>query len=49
LEKVFSLEKDTKIESLENLMLNMVYYPSDINVVEELIKKNNTEVATLKK
>ena len=49
LEKVSSLAKDTKIQSLENLVLRMGYDPSNINVVEELIKKKNTEVASLKK
>lgn len=49
LEKVSSLAKDTKIQSLENILLRMGYDPSNINVVEELIKKKNVEVAALKK
>jgi len=49
LEKISSSAKDTNIQSLENLVLNMGYDPSNINVVEELIKKKNTEVAALKK
>lgn len=34
---------------MEKLVLRMGYDPSNINVVEELIKKKNTKVATLKK
>lgn len=49
LEKVSSLAKDTKFQYLENIVLRMGYDPSNINVVEELIKKNNTEVVELKK
>jgi len=43
------LAKDTKIQSLENLVLKMRYDPSNINVAEELIKKKNVEVAALRK
>lgn len=49
LEKVCSLAKDTKIQSLENLVLKMGYDPSNINATKELIKKKNTEVVALKK
>lgn len=49
LEKVSSLAKDTKIQSLKNLVLRMGYDPSNINVIEEIIKVNKTEVVTLKK
>jgi len=49
LEKVSSLAKDTKIQSLGNVVLRMGYDPSNINATEELIKKNNIEVATSKK
>ena len=49
LEKVSSLAKDTNIKSLENLVLRMGYDPSNLNDVQELIKKNSIEVAALKK
>ena len=49
LEKISSLAKDTKIQSLENLVLRMGYGPSNINAAEELIKKKNTEFPALKK
>lgn len=49
LEKVSSLAKDTRIQSLENLVLRMGYDPSKKSVAEELIKKKNTEVVALKK
>jgi len=49
LEKVSSLAKDTKIKSLEDLVLKMGYDPSNINVVEELVRKKNVELSTLRK
>jgi len=49
LENVSSLSKDTKIQSLENLVLRMGYDPSNINATKELIKEKNIEVAALKK
>eukprot|EP00253_Pinus_taeda_P032704 PITA_32704 len=49
LEKVSSLAKDTKIKYLEDLVIEMGYDPSNINVVEELVKKKNVEVSALRK
>lgn len=43
------MAKDTKIKSLEDLVLKMGYDPSNINAVEELIKKKNIELSTLRK
>jgi hypothetical protein len=46
---VSSLEKDNKIKSLEELALKIGYDPANIKAVEELIKKKNTDIATLRK
>ena len=49
IEKVSSLAKDTKIKSLEDLVLKVGYDPSNINVAEEIVKKKNAEISTLRK
>lgn len=49
IEKVSSLEKDTKIKYLEDLVLKMGYDPCSINFVEEIFKKKNAEVSALRK
>jgi len=49
LEKVSSLVKDTKIKSLEYMVLKMGYDPSNMNVAEELVKKKNVELSKLRK
>lgn len=49
IKNVSLLEKDTKIKSLEDLVLKMGYDPSNINVVEEIVKKKNVEVSALRK
>jgi len=49
LEKVSSLAKDNKIKSLEELVLRIGYDPSNIKAAEELVKKNNVDIASLRK
>jgi hypothetical protein len=49
LEKVSSLAKDNKIKSLEELVLRIGYDPSNIKEAEELIKKKNADIASLRK
>jgi hypothetical protein len=49
LEKVSSLAKDNKIKSLEELVLKIGYDPANIKAAEELIKKKNVDIASLRK
>jgi hypothetical protein len=49
LEKVSSLEKDNKIKSLEELVLKIGYDSSNVKAAEELIKKKNANIASLRK
>jgi hypothetical protein len=49
LEKVSSLEKDNKIKSLEELVLKIGYDPSNVKAAEELLKKKNADIASLRK
>ena len=48
MEKVSSLAKDNRIKSLEILVVKIVYDPKDVNVAEEIIKKKNIDIATLR-
>jgi len=49
LEKVSTLAKDSKIKSLEDLVLKMGYDPSNINAAKELARKKNVEISALRK
>jgi hypothetical protein len=49
LKKVSSLEKDNKIKSLQELVLKIGYDPSNVKAAEELMKKKNVDVASLRK
>jgi hypothetical protein len=49
LEKVSSFAKDNRIKSLEEMVLKIGYDPSNVKVVEELLKKNNVDIASLRK
>jgi hypothetical protein len=49
LEKISSLAKENKIKSLEEMVLKIGYDPSNIKAVEELIKKKNVDIASLRK
>jgi hypothetical protein len=49
LEKVSSFEKDNRIKSLEEMVLKVGYDPSNVKVVEELLKKKNADIASLRK
>lgn len=49
MENVFTLSKETRIKTLEDLVIKIDYEPSNINVAKELVKKNNLDVATLRK
>jgi hypothetical protein len=49
LKKVSSLEKDNKIKSLQELVLKIGYDPSNVKAAEELMKKKNVDVSSLRK
>ena len=48
-EKASSYAKDTRIKSLEELVIEVGYDPTNVKVAEELIKKKNTDIAALRK
>jgi hypothetical protein len=49
MEKISSFAKDNRIKNLEELVLKIGYDPSNVKVVEEMIKKNNADIASLRK
>ena len=49
MEKVSALAKDTRIKNLEDLVIKVGYDPTNINVAEELVKKNNLDTPALRK
>ena len=49
LEKVSSFAKDNMIKSLEELVLKIGYDPSNVKAVEDMLKKKNADIASLRK
>jgi hypothetical protein len=49
LEKISSFSKDNRIKTLEELVLKIGYDPSNMKAVEEMIKKRNADIASLRK
>jgi hypothetical protein len=49
LEKISSFAKDNRIKTLEELVLKIGYDPSNVKAVEEMIKKKNANIASLRK
>ena len=49
MEIISSLSKDTKIKSLEELIIKIGYDPLDTKAVEEVIKKKELDITALKK
>jgi hypothetical protein len=49
LEKISSFSKDNRIKMLEELVLKIGYDPSNVKAVEEMIKKKNSNTASLRK
>ena len=49
MDKVSSFSKDNRIKSLEELVIKIGYNPSNVQVVEELLKKKNVDIASLRK
>jgi hypothetical protein len=48
-EKISSFAKDNMIKYLEELVLKIGYDPSNMKAVEELLKKKNDDIASLRK
>jgi hypothetical protein len=49
MEKISSFAKDNKIKTLEELVLKIGYDPVNIKAAEEMIKKKNANIASLRK
>ena len=49
IEKISSLAKDTKIISLEELVLKIGYAPTNVKAKKDLIKKKNVDITSLRK
>jgi hypothetical protein len=49
LEKISSFSKDNMIKTMKELVLKIGYDPSNVKVVEEMIKKKNADIASLRK
>jgi hypothetical protein len=49
LEKISSFAKDNRIKSLEELVLKIGYDPSNVKAAEEMLKKKNVDIASLRK
>jgi hypothetical protein len=49
LEKISSFAKDNRIKSLEELVLKIGYDPSNIKETEDMLKKKNVDIASLRK
>jgi DNA-binding transcriptional MerR regulator len=49
IEKISSFSKYNRIKTLEELVLKIRYDPSNVKVVEEMLKKKNFDIASLRK
>jgi hypothetical protein len=49
LEKISSFAKDNRIKTLEELVLKIGYDPSNVKAVEEMLKKKNVDIASLRR
>ena len=49
LEKASSQAKDTRIKTLEDLMIELGHDPKDVKATKKLIKKKNDDIAALNK
>jgi hypothetical protein len=49
LEKISSFSKDNRIKTLEEQVLEIRYDPSNVKLVEEMLKKKNTDITSLRK
>ena len=48
METLSSLEKDTKIKSLEDLVIKLGYDPSNFKFVKDMIKRKNVDIQALR-
>lgn len=49
IEKFSSIAKDNKLKTLEELAVKIGYDPKDCKAVEEILKKKDVEIASLRK
>jgi hypothetical protein len=49
LEKISFFAKDNRIKTFEELVLKIRYDPSNVKAVEEMLKKKNVDIASLRK
>lgn len=49
IERMSAVEKDTRIKTLEKLVIKLGYDPSDVKAVEEVIKSKNGDIQSLRK
>ena len=49
MENISSLGKDTRIKTLEDVVVKIGYDPANIEAVEEILKKKNADIETLRK
>jgi hypothetical protein len=49
LENISSFTKDNRIKSLEELVLKIGYDPSNVKATEEMLNKENGDIASLRK
>jgi phage terminase large subunit-like protein len=49
LEKISSFAKDNRIKMLEELVLKIGYDPSNVTEVEDMLKKKNVDIESLRK
>ena len=49
LENISSFAKDNMIKSLEELVVNIGYDPSNVKGTEEFLKKNNVDISSMRK
>jgi hypothetical protein len=49
LEKISSFAKENRIKTLEELVIKIDYNPSNVKATEEMIKKKNADIASLRK
>ena len=49
MKNISSLAKDTRIKSLEDLVINIGYDPTNVKAVKEILKKKNADIAALRK
>ena len=49
MEKISAMAKDSRINYLEDLIVKLGYDPTNLKVVEDNLKKKNTDIAALRK